>query len=713
MSLSHQPLLVLKGVDPKPLHGRYATHDAGIGSPASIHDGIDNTVIITFDDANRHMITLGATGSRKTTSVQAPAIVRMIETGCSGMIVDVKGEYRHLAERYPEQVMVIGADQDSTPYNLIQGLSDEQFTAFLNEHRTSVKEPYWGAMGVQDAKFVRKTYQLMKREPTLADIVDALKDPQTFVGLCDAFIKYKSSLPSDYLDLLKAVRSNRFSILAMGDSALLDIGAPGMEDVQKQYSWQTNGLISALAPFSTDVCLREKFSPAQAEDDGDGEPESPVPSMEDLLYRDRKVLLMDVPVDRFGQTAHVISRLMRIRMISAITGFRRHKHVGCGEHFYTFFAADEYQHLINLDEGTGHNGLFDDTTFFDRCRGYGHINLVATQSVSGLEAKTGSGKALDCLLQNIGIVIAFSSADPATDRLLKGRVSAMDAEQISSVVRSDLPAGEAYVLGRAMERHGKATLVSRVRAGFIHGAPYMSQYFSGMPDPERIPRYESAQEFVRNPFHQSGSRPPLAGVTAMHQSFHDFFPGIVQDLEISQAVLCPDRQQDIDVVVCQDADYLVSLQGNMQGSTPTLWQRGLNLVIARQGLNGWRCEIPMVTVMPFVEEHMRPTDRRVRETDPLESGLVRQLMRATGPEVHEQVKIFPVDDDEDPSEAVVRFYTGSASMIFPKKLWGCVCQCLGYVESQYSRVSLEKYFEDADSESEPPEDLFDAFFDDE
>ncbi|MAI34375.1 MAG: hypothetical protein CMM07_22250 [Rhodopirellula sp.] len=709
MSLSHQPLIVMKGVDSKPLHGRYATFDDGVDGPTSIHDGMDNAVVITFDDANRHLITLGATGSRKTTSVQAPAIVRLIETGCSGLVVDVKGEYRHLAEKYSEQVMVIGADEEATPYNLIQGLSDEQFTAFLNEHRTSVKEPYWGAMGVQDAKFVRKTYQLMDREPTLADIVDALKDPQAFVGLCDAFLKYKSSLPKDYLELLKAVRSNRFSILAMGDSALLDIGAPVMEDVQKQYSWQTNGLISALAPFSTDVCLREKFSPKQTDD---GEPEAPMPSMEDLLYRDRKVLLMDIPVDRFGQTAHVISKLLRIRLISTITGFRRHKQVGCGEHFYTFFAADEYQHLINLDADIGHNGLFDDTTFFDRCRGYGHINLVATQSVSALESKAGAGIALDCLLQNIGTVITFSSADPATDRLLKGRVSAADAEQISSVVRSDLPAGEAYVVGRAMERHGKGTLVSRVKAGFIPGAPYMSRYFAGMPDPERIPNYEGVLDFVKNPFHELNSRPPMAGVSAIRHSFNDCFLSIMQDLEISQADLCPDHHE-VDVVVCEDAEYCVSLQGFMEGLTPTLWQRGLTLSITRHDAHGWRCEIPMITVMPFVEEYMRPTDRRVRERDPLESGLVRQLMRETAPDVHEQVKVFPVDDDENPAEAFVRFYTGSASLMLSKKLWGCICQCLGHLESQYSRVSIEQYFGHEDAEAEPPKDLFDVFVDDE
>ncbi|SNC59402.1 protein of unknown function [Marinobacter sp. es.048] len=709
MSLCCQPLIVLKGVDSKPLHGRYADLSSGLDAHASIQSGMDRSVVITFEDANRHLITLGATGTRKTTSVQAPVILRMIDTGCSGLVVDVKGEYRHLAEKYPDRVMVIGADKDATPYNLIQGLSDEQFTAFLNEHRTSTKEPYWGAMGVQDAKFVRKTYQLMGQEPTLADIVDALKDPQTFVRLCDAFFKYQRSLPGDYLDLFKAVRSNRFSILAMGDSSLLDVGSPGMDDVQKQYSWQTNGLISALAPFSTDACLREKFSPKWAENAE--EPESEMPRMQDLLYRDRKVLLMDIPVDRFGQTAHVISRLMRIRLVSAITGFRQHRQVGCGRDFYTFFAADEYQHLINIDQEGASNGLFDDTTFFDRCRGYGHINVVATQSVSALQARTSERVAVDCLLQNIGTVICFSSADPATDRLLKGRVSAFDAEQISSVVRSDLSAGEAYVIGRALEKHGRGTLVSRVKADFIPGAPHMSRYFSGMPDPIAIPRYESVPRVVKNPFHETNARPPMAGALALKHSFREGFNGILQELELSQGDLSPDKYE-VDVLVCEDASCSVILKGFMEGSIPTLWQPGLSLVVELNGVHGWRCEIPMITMMPFVEYYMRPCDRRVREHEPLQSGLAGDLLKAAEQDADDGVEIVPAEEGDEVEEAAVRFLVRDASMLFPQKQWECVCGCLGRLESQYSRVELLVYRDSSNPESEPPNDLFDVFFDD-
>ena len=701
MSLKFQPLLVLKGVDTKPLHGCYATQGKAEGA-ALIHEGLDDTVIITFDDANRHLMTVGATGSRKTTSVQAPAVLRLIETGCSGLVVDVKGEYRHLADEFPDKVLVIGADDDAAPYNLIQGMSDEQFVAFLNENRTIQKEPYWGAMGVQDAKFVRKTYQLMGTEPTLADIVDALKEPQMFVRSCDAFVKCQTCLPNDYMSLLKAVRSNRFSILAMGESQLLDIDAPGMEDVQKQYSWQTNGLINVLAPFSVDQCLRAKFSPKSEADES--EAHTGLPSMEDLLYRDRKVLLMDVPVDRFGSTAHVISKLMRIRMISAITGFRRQKQIGCGEDFYTFFAADEYQHLISVDQESNALGLYDDTAFFDRCRGYGHINLIATQSISALQARSPTGVAIDCLLQNIGTLIVFSSADPATDRLLKGRVSAMDEEQISSVVRSDLPAGHAYVVGRALRRHGNATLVSRVKATAIPGAPHMSRYFAGMPEPKRVPAFSTHPDYVTNPFHDWQAQPPRAGSIVIRRSFNERLDRLLEKLASSKVQIPP--SDTFNEVIMEDADYRIALEGRLKGPIPTLWQDNMNLVIATQDPEGWSCTIPMNTVMPIAEEFMAPSSRNEWEDDPIENDVTcEQTIGNTG-EASVEVWL-PVGGELPPFDNIVKFFTGGAQLAFPKNYWNQICYCLWNLDSRYREAALEGY----DDEQEA--DLFDDFFEDE
>lgn len=195
----------------------------------------------------------------------------------------------------------------------------------------------------------------------------------------------------------------------------------------------------------------------------------------------------------------------------------------------------------------------------------------------------------------------------------------------------------------------------------------------------------------------------------MRASFNDGLLHVLDELELSQLPSATPFQ--CDVTVCEDADYDVGLEGYMGGSVPTLWQTSMNLIIGCQGEHGWRCDIPMVTVMPHVERHMSATDRRIRENDPYEEGgVVSQLMNDIDPETQDLIKIFSVDD-ENPEEAIVRFQTGNAIVVFPKKLWEGICRLLGRLESQYSRVSFEGLLDETGQFSEPPRDLFDDLMD--
>lgn len=698
MSLKSEPLLVFNGLDAAPQHGRYATASPERAQPASITEGVQRRVVITFDDANRHLITLGATGTRKTTSVQAPAILRLIETGCSGLIVDVKGEYRHLAEWYPNRVVVLGADDNARPYNLIEGMSDGQFHAFLDDIRPKSRESFWGSLGLQDARFVRKTYRLMGIEPTLAQIAEALSAPKDFVSKFDDFIQWTNHLPSDYHQLLQAVLSNTFSVLAMGESELLGPEAPGREDVQRQYTWQTAGLISALSPFSADANLKANFSPEPMDIDGELAKNEAALTMESLLYRDRKVLLLDLPVDRFGNTAHVISKLLRIRMIATITGFRRHQEIGCGETFYTFFAADEYQHLINIDQQSASAGLYDDTTFFDRCRSYGHINLVAVQSVAALRGKVPKSQpeeSLDCLLQNIGTAITFSSSDILTDRILRGRVSAIDGDQISSVVRSDLAAGQAFVIGRNLNRHQDSTLVAKIQAGPVAGAPHMSRYFTGMPTPKRTPAFNSESALLENPYCKAGALPPTAGAAALQRSYRWKSDMTLIEVEVAQGT-----NEMCDYLIMEDRDLQIHLRGTLTGPKPSIWQPGLNLEIVAQSQE-WRMALPMAVVMPKVLEFM-PVNGKHRDWQPLPGCGARCLEESV------TIKTVSEEGDEWAENGLFAEFQleNRGSIRLPQASWEAICRCLGRLETSYREVSFGDY------EFPTYEDSFDVFIED-
>ncbi len=696
MSLKSLPLLVFKGLDKQPLHGSYACEDPIDGQPSSIHTATDRSLVVTFEDASRHIITLGSTGTRKTCTVQAPAIRRLIETGCSGLIVDVKGEYRHLAEQFSERVKVIGADDAAEPFNLIDGMSDGQFEAFIDEIRPAVSDRYWGSMGLQDAVFIRRTYQLMGIEPTLAQVVDALATPKEFVAQFDAYMKWVKTLPSGYLRLLQAVRGNRFSLLAMGGSKLVEDEFAPEEEIRKQYTWQTSGLIKALLPFSMDRHLREKFSPEA----GDGELESGTrqPSLEDLLYRDRKALLLDIPANRYGKTAKIISKLLRIRLIATITGFRRHAEIGCGDTFYTFFAADEYQDLVNINQDAISSGLYDDTTFFDRCRGFGHINIVTTQSVAALKGSLPKGEkpeALSCLLQNIGTAIVFSSSDPATDELLRGRVAASDVEHISSVVRSDLKAGEAFLVGRALRTHGGGNVVARFGAGAVAGAPHMSRYFTGLPTPKCCPGYTDFEDFFVNPFRDSTAKPPLAGVMALRSSFERGVEELLLDLEVAQIA-----EQPFTEIVMEDRDYRLSVSGCLKGQAPYLDQPTLDVVLESLATPGWRKVIPTKMMVNFADGCDAIKRSLVRFENPLlrmENGIERIPILSHG---GTELSAFRQEEPHR-SERFVELADKTGSIQLPLKSWMMICQCFMELREKYSEATLAYAVEDC---------LFDEWF---
>lgn len=676
MSLNTQPLLTFKGLDKHPTHGTYASHMTGDASTPAIQGGLDRSLVVTFEDATRHLIALGSTGFRKTTTVLAPAVVRLIETGCAGLIIDVKGEYRHLADQYPDQVMVIGADDDATPINLIAGMSQGQFEAFLQEIWPAHSDRYWGSLGIQDALFVRRTYQLMGMEPTLAQITDALTSPRPFVEKFDAFMRWAKTVPRDYNRMVNLVRNNAFSILAKGQSTLWGDGAwPNEDDIHKQYTWQTGGLLSALSPFTTEETLQDRFSLDTSESD------NPAEDLQSLLYRDRKVLLLDVPVDRYGQTAHVISKLMRIRLISAVTGFDRHDELRCGTDFFTFFAADEYQHMVNLDHESASQGLFDDTAFFDRCRAFGHINLVATQSVSALAARlpsTERREALDCLLQNIGTAFVFSSADPATDHFVTGRLSAADRDYVASVLRSDLAPGEAFLMGRGLRAHDDKHVVARFAASAIPGLPHMSRYFRGMPAPGRRRLYTETRDAVKNHFRVAKSRPPIGGLNALKQSFEDNIDELIDRLETAYL-----DELLVHETLLENRDYRITFTGCLNPTNSTLIQPNLQLSIARLGDCGWSRRFPMNTVFKLAQD----TNLVERTLSRFEGARVIQGTHSDQVAVSSlgtlSLKAYRNHEDD---EAFVQIEDDQASLGLPLDVWLTLCSCLLTADSRYREI---------------------------
>ncbi|MBK5937270.1 hypothetical protein [Halorhodospira halophila] len=460
-SLKEEVLLSFRGQTQYPIQGPWSTSKTS-----------QARVDITFEDATRNILVTGATGSGKTVSVMEPALKRLIDTGCSGLVLTSKPQDLGVAIAHPEQCRVVGGSRLCTPVNLIADLPGEILVGILDRFRanTQSRDRHWGSRGLDYALFVYETYRLMGREPTLACIHNALASTREFVEEFDPWFAQRdpSELPESYRTLLTNIQNDFFNILAHGGSMHVQQAQhPRRRDeAMMQYTWHTGPILTVLRPFAMEDRLRLRLC----------NPQAGALDFQRLLYDEPTVVFSDIPPHEFGQNAAVVNEILRILMRNAVLRETRHQELGMGESRFTFLVADEFQSHVHLQAaGTG-GGLLDDNTWFDRSREYGHINIVATQGLSSLYAQLPPetpSAAVESLFQNLGTMIAFSSHDRKTLNAAGDHLYGPDAERIRQLVASSLATGEAAVLSRSLSRHGGA-VAAHVRNTPIFGAPHMT-----------------------------------------------------------------------------------------------------------------------------------------------------------------------------------------------------------------------------------------------
>jgi hypothetical protein len=95
-----------------------------------------------------------------------PAAACLIETGCGGLILDVKGDYVTLADRYPDRI-TRQRPEAGAPINLIAGLGISTLRVLLDNLRQpfATREPYWGSLGVEDALLIAAMHRELGDDP--------------------------------------------------------------------------------------------------------------------------------------------------------------------------------------------------------------------------------------------------------------------------------------------------------------------------------------------------------------------------------------------------------------------------------------------------------------------------------------------------------------------------------------------------------------------
>jgi len=324
-------------------------------------------ITLDLDTATKNICIFGGTGSGKTTTICYPALFTLYSYGCPGLILDVKGGYSNLArlinKKNPDKCDILGVNSHCRKINLIAGITPYKLREFLQEIISSQhRDKYWGSNGIEDMVLL---YELLKsldkdKNPTLADLYYLFNNQYLIKPLLER-------APTSVLEKVNNRRNiDNFSIFSL--STYRD------STTREQQTWQSSAILMYLRPFYEDDYLRSYFCNSEAID------------FKDLIYNKNKIIVLDLPNSIYGDTSVLISQLLRAMFKDAIKtqGEAWLQANGYGKEKFTFMLVDEYQQFINENSSSS----MDDNNWFDTSRGYGHINIISTQSIDSLINKT-------------------------------------------------------------------------------------------------------------------------------------------------------------------------------------------------------------------------------------------------------------------------------------------------------------------------------------
>jgi hypothetical protein len=367
---------------------------------------------LSFGEAARGVLVLGAVGTGKTSAVCLPALARAMQAGCPGLALDAKGEFSAWARGgqapQPERVLMLGPWEDCVPCNLIAGWSAQKMRGFLGwlASKVSAQEGYWGSEGVVDGVLAWEAMRWARaEEPTLADVFWALSDPR---GLCRELEAARAQGAFDACEEAsgawrrvqeRARGAYVFSLFHAGGLEGASKAGAESSETRQQYAWQSARLLSALRKVAETPALKAAFCAQNALD------------WEELWIERGAMVFLDCPQSQFGEACAMASSILRANFRDVVKGLSpaRRRELGFGRDRFWLWICDEFQQIAR----EGGEGLSDDDSLWlDSSRAWGVINVLATQSVSSLRSRLPQSG--DALAQNCRALIALPSADEAT-----------------------------------------------------------------------------------------------------------------------------------------------------------------------------------------------------------------------------------------------------------------------------------------------------------
>lgn len=324
---------------------------------------------ISLDTATRNILILGGTGSGKTSTICYPALFNLARYNCPGLILDIKGGYTNFAQllnrRIPEKCIILGVQEHCTPINLIAGITPYKLKEFLQEAISEDhSNKYWGSNGIEDMVLLFELLKSLddKKSPTLADLYYLFNNQFFLKNLND-------KAPFEIQEKIRnRTQQDGFSIF----HAIFTVGRSN--EMKEQQTWQLSSILKFLKPFYENEYLYHYFCNAEALD------------FRKIIYEEEKIIVLNLPNSIFGDTSAFVSQILRANFRDTVKsrGEDWLQSQGYGENKFTFLLIDEYQQFINSKSSSS----MDDNNWFDTSRGYGHINIICTQSIDSLISKT-------------------------------------------------------------------------------------------------------------------------------------------------------------------------------------------------------------------------------------------------------------------------------------------------------------------------------------
>lgn len=358
-------------------------------------------VSLSFSDATRNILILGAIGSGKTTKAIHPLLLQLVEQQCGGLIFDIKGDFAQAVTEFASvagagRLRIIGPGQ--LHLNLLEGLSPEVAASFLKSSMTM------SGNNKMDSLWLDTAVELCRNA---LGILSFFPEHYSLVGLHSYLFdeQQRHAIDDKIQALFNAATNNADTkrLLTSYQNYITNV----FENFDEQI--KTGVLVNVaqiLAPFNHPELI-------------DAFCKSSNLAMEDVL--NGVIYLVNLPLMRWGIGGKVACNFIKLRFFNVMQ--QRSLQADWEQDRYVFFMCDEYQEIASANR----DGL-SDLNFWDKARSSKTIGIIATQSISSFYAAIGDRDSANAVLQNFRQKICFLTEDQATLDLLNQLTGSIETD---------------------------------------------------------------------------------------------------------------------------------------------------------------------------------------------------------------------------------------------------------------------------------------------